>query len=68
MALWNKIFSKEYNQTSQKEIHSFLEQFYHRLYLLSIEPCKTLSPFIVSLVSHPNISKIDREVFFIFRN
>lgn len=62
MKLWEKNFSKKYEETTSKELHIFTHNLVDRFLILKKYPPVSLNSFLKLLFEHPNLSKIDREV------
>ena len=64
--LWNVIFEKKYEETTKYEIHTFVDKLIERFYLFRKSSPQSLGILLKNVLAHPNISKLDKEVYFFY--
>ncbi|KAL4459908.1 hypothetical protein ABPG74_003434 [Tetrahymena malaccensis] len=62
LKLWESIFEKSYENTTQEELHLFTHNLVQRLYVLSKYPPSAFGSFLSKLLLHPNLHIIDKNI------
>ncbi|EAR90896.2 hypothetical protein TTHERM_00145010 (macronuclear) [Tetrahymena thermophila SB210] len=62
LKLWENIFEKSYENTTQEELHLFTHNLVQRLYVLSKYPPSAFGSFLSKLLLHPKLHIIDKNI------
>ena len=62
--VWEKIFQKKYEETNSEDLHSFVQSFVERFYILKKYVPNSFSNLVKYTFQHDKLQNTDREVEF----
>lgn len=61
--VWEKIFTKKYEETTSEDLHVFIQSFVERFYILKKYLPHSFNNIVKYTFQHPQLTNVDREVF-----